>query len=81
MPHFWQIDPTRWINPAHIIYVEDNPDWDPPILYVTMITVESGWERHISDGVDGLSLEGEAREKLLAYLARETESAPPPALA
>ena len=45
MPHFWQIEPTRWINPAHIVYVEDTPDSSLPTLPVTMVAVASGLER------------------------------------
>jgi hypothetical protein len=78
MPHFWQINPTLWINPAHIVYVEDTPGSSLPTLQVTMVAVASGLERTRIEEYT-LELEGEAREKLLAYLARETESTPPPA--
>jgi hypothetical protein len=76
MPQFWQIDPTLWLNPMHIVYVEDNPDRHPPTLYVTTVAVASGRERSSLEPYTQ-ALHGEAREKLLAYLARETESAPP----
>jgi hypothetical protein len=78
MPQFWQIDPTRWINPAHIVYVEDYPNEDQPTLWATMVATESGMGRDRSEPYT-LDLDGEAREKFLAYLARETEPAPPPA--
>jgi hypothetical protein len=45
MPQFWQIDATRWINPAHIVYVEDSPDSSLPSLYMTMVAVTSGLRR------------------------------------
>ena len=76
MPQFWQIDSTRWLNPAHIVYVEDDLDRSPLTLHVTMVAVTSGRERSSLEPYT-LTLDGEAREKLLAYLARETESAPP----
>ena len=77
MPQFWQIDATRWINPAHIVYVEDSPDSSLPSLYVTMVAVTSGLRRTGHEEYT-LELKGESREAFLAYLARETESAPPP---
>jgi hypothetical protein len=77
MPHFWQIDPTRWINPEHIVYVEDTPASTPPFVRVMMIAVESGMDRQRS-APSTLALVGEAREEFLAYLAHETESLPPP---
>ncbi len=76
MPQFWQIDSTLWLNPAHIVYVEDNLDRTPPTLHVTMVAATSGRERSSLEPYT-LTLGGEAREKFLAYLARETESAPP----
>jgi hypothetical protein len=76
MPQFWQIDSTQWLNPAHIVYVEDNLDRTPRTLHVTMVAVTSGRERSSLEPYT-LTLGGGAREKLLAYLARETESAPP----
>jgi hypothetical protein len=77
MPHFWQIDPTRWINPEHIVYVEDTPASTPPVVRVMMIAGESGMDRQRS-APSTLVLVGEAREEFLAYMARETESPPPP---
>jgi hypothetical protein len=84
MPHFWQIDPTQWINPEHIVYVEDKPDARrpdsraDPYLEIRMVAVVSG-EQRLGDERYTIVLSGEDREKFLAYLARETESAPPPA--
>ena len=77
MPQFWQIDATRWINPAHIVYVEDSPDSSLPSLYVTMVAVTSGLRRTGHEEYT-LALQGESREAFLAYLARETEAPPPP---
>jgi hypothetical protein len=76
MPHFWKVDPTRWINPAHIVYIEDTPASMPPLVRVMMVAVESGMDRQRSAPYT-LILVGEAREEFLAYLARETESATP----
>jgi hypothetical protein len=80
MPQFWKIeqgDRTHWINPAHIVYVQDNPNLDRPAVWITMVAVESGEERNKLEQYT-LALDGEAREKFLAYLVRETESDPPP---
>ena len=77
MPHFWQIAPTRWINPEYIVYVEDIPASTPPVVRVMMIAGESGLDRQRS-ALSTLGLVGEAREEFLAYMARETESPPPP---
>lgn len=78
MPHFWQIKATEWINPAHIVHVEDQPRANPPFLVIWMLAVETGEQ---SNAVQPyvLKLDGAARDTVLAYLARETESAPPPA--
>ena len=86
MPHFWQVDSDLWINPAHIVSVHDDvsvPDYVyaatyKPLLGVKMVAVASSFGRDREDEYT-LVLNGEARAKLLAYLARETESAPPPA--
>ena len=78
MPQFWQIDATRWINPAYIVHVKDNPDLDRPAVWITTVAVESGAESNKLQTYT-LALDGEAREKFLAYLARETETVPPPA--
>jgi len=82
MPRFWQISPTLWINPAHIVYVEDIPDVSAPYLWLTMVAVASGLDQdRTRTQLYTLELEGEARERSLAYLTRETESVPPPASA
>jgi hypothetical protein len=90
MPHFWQVDSDLWINPAHIVSVHDDVvvanavvSWEysaanKPLLGVKMVAVASSFGRDREDEYT-LVLDGEARAKLLAYLARETESAPPPA--
>jgi hypothetical protein len=77
MPHFWQIEPTRWINPEHIVYVEDTPASTPPVIRVMMLAGESVMDRQRSAPY-ALTLVGEAREEFLAYMVRETESPPPP---
>ena len=77
MPQFWKLDALQWINPDHIVHVEDAPQAEPPTLRVKMLVLEptvqgSGAEPYL------LVLTGEARDTVLAYLARETEVAPPP---
>jgi hypothetical protein len=76
MPQFWQIDTTRWINPAYIVHVQDNPHLDRPAVWITTVSVESGSESNKLQTYT-LALDGEAREKFLAYLGRETEPDPP----
>jgi hypothetical protein len=78
MPQFWQIGATQWINPAHIVHVEDDPTATPPLLSVLLPTPAVGIARP-SQEPHKLRLAGESRERLLAYLARETEPVPPPA--
>jgi hypothetical protein len=80
MPHFWQLDARQWINPVHIVHVEDAPQLEPPTLRVKMLTLEPTVQGNAEEPYT-LVLTGEARENVLAYLARETESTPPPALA
>jgi len=50
MPHFWQIDPTRWINPEYIVYVEDTPASTPPFIRVMMLAGELGLDRQVVYG-------------------------------
>ena len=84
MPPIWQINSTLWINPAHIVFVEDDvyaegySNTPTPLLGVMMVAVAPSGARFSNEKYT-LVLDSEAREKLLAYLARETESAPPPA--
>src|SRR5262249_46278584 len=80
MPQFWKIeyrDRIQWINPAHIVHVQDNPNANPPVVSVTMVAVSSGQERNVLQAAT-LQFMEEARETFLAYLVRETESEPPP---
>ena len=62
--------PVQWINPEHIVHVEDAPHRDQPTLRVKMSALGSTVEGR---GVEPytLALTGEARERLLAYLARD----------
>jgi hypothetical protein len=78
MPHFWHIEPTQWINPAHIVHVEDAPQLEPPTLRVKMVTLEPTAQGAAEEPYT-LVLTGEARDNVLAYLTRETETVPPPA--
>jgi len=80
MPHFWKVDPTRWVNTVHIVYVEDHPHSNTPFLEILMLTVDTG-ARPQTVHPYTVNLIGEAREEFLAYLARETESPPSPASA
>jgi hypothetical protein len=68
MPQFWKIDAMQWINPEHIIHAEDNPHWDQPTLHVTMAT--HAGESELFKPYR-LELGGEARERVLTYLARD----------
>ena len=77
MPQFWQITPTQWINPAHIVHVEDNPGSHTPFVSVTMVPPDSG-ELLGKLQPFTCSFAGEDRGTFLAYLARETEAPPPP---
>jgi hypothetical protein len=76
MPQFWQLDAVQWINPAHIVHVEEDPHGEQPILRVKMLALEP---TVTGRGVEPytLALTGEARATLLAYLPRETEAPPP----
>ncbi len=70
MPQFWKLDATQWINPEHIIYVEDHPEWEQPTIDVTMTALqsniqESGLEPYTQ------SFTGEARDRVLRYLVRD----------
>jgi len=78
MPQFWKLDALQWINPAHIVHVEDAPQREPPTLRVKMLTLEPTAQCSAEEPYT-LGLTGEARENVLAYLARETETVPPPA--
>ena len=79
MAQFWKLDAKTWINPAYIVQVEDSSTVARSILYVTLASGLGGEYR--GSGLEKwvLDVEGEARETLLAYLARETDPAPPPA--
>jgi len=70
MPQFWKLDATQWINPEHIVHVEDRPDWEQPTMDVTMMALQSTMQE---SGIEPytLSLTGEARERVLRYLARD----------
>jgi hypothetical protein len=70
MAELWKIGQNQWINPAHIVAVTDHPTGPEVDRSVVVDTTHT--RAH-------LTLLGEERETLLAYLARETESAPPPA--
>jgi hypothetical protein len=78
MPQFWKLDVLQWMNPAHIVHVEDAPQGEPPTLRVKMVTLEPTVQGSAAEPYI-LALTGEARDKVLAYLARETETVPPPA--
>ena len=71
MPQFWKIDALQWINPAHIVHVEDCPQYEQPTLRVKMSVQEPTVE---GSGLlpYTLALTDEARQRFLAYLARNT---------
>jgi hypothetical protein len=60
MSQLWQIDATQWINPTHIVHIEDDPTGDPPTLHMTLATVQLT-----------LRLDGPARDRVLQYLAHD----------
>ena len=70
MPQFWKLDALQWINPDHIVHVEDFPQVAPPRLHVKMLTLEPTVEGRAEEPYT-LALTGEARERLLAYLMRD----------
>jgi hypothetical protein len=80
MPQFWKLDALQWLNPEHIVHVEDAPQGEPPTLRIKMVTLEPTIQGSAEEPYT-LALTGEARDTVLAYLARETESPPPPPLA
>ena len=80
MPQFWKLDALQWLNPDHIVHVEDAPQVAPPTLRIKMVTLEPTVQGNAEEPYT-LALTGEARDTILAYLARETESQPPPPLA
>ena len=71
MPHFLKLDARQWINPAHIVHVEDAPQLEPPLLRVKMLTLEPTVQGSAEEPYT-LALTGEARDKVLAYLASHT---------
>jgi len=78
MPQFWKLDALQWLNPAHIVHVEDAPHVEPPLLRVKMVTLEPTVQGSAEEPYT-LALTGAARDTVLAYLARETVAVPPPA--
>ena len=68
MPQFWKIDATQWINPEHTIHVEDHPHWGQPTIDVTMTAIQPTLRESALEPYT-LTLNGEARERLLTYLA------------
>jgi hypothetical protein len=76
MPQFWKLDALQWLNPAHIVHVEDASQVEPPTLRIKMVTLEPTVQGSAAEPYT-LTLTGEARDTVLAYLARETESPPP----
>ena len=70
MPQFWKLDALQWINPEHIVHVEDSQQVEPPTLRVKMLTLEPTVQGSAEEPYT-LTLTGEARDKVLAYLARD----------
>jgi hypothetical protein len=70
MPQFWKLDALQWLNPDHIVHVEDAPQVEPPTLRVKMVTLEPTVQGSAAEPYT-LALTGEARDKVLAYLARD----------
>jgi len=75
MPQFWKLDALQWLNPAHIVHVEDAPQGEPPTLRVKMVTLEPTIQGSAEEPYT-LTLTGEARAKVLAYLARDAAPEP-----
>jgi len=70
MPQFWRLYALQWINPDHIVHVEDLPQVEPPALRVKMVTLEPTIQGSAEEPYT-LVLTGDARERVLAYLARD----------
>ena len=70
MPQFWKLDALQWLNPEHIVHVEDAPQVEPPTLRVNMVTLEPTVQGSAEEPYT-LRLTGEARYRVLAYLARD----------
>jgi hypothetical protein len=70
MPQFWKLDALQWINPEHIVHVEDSPQVEPPTVRIKMAAEEPTAQAHGLEPYT-LTLTGEARERLLAYLVRD----------
>jgi len=70
MPQFWKLDALQWINPDHIVHVEDVPQVEPAALRVKMVTLEPTIQGSAEEPYT-LVLTGDARDRVLAYLARD----------
>jgi hypothetical protein len=70
MPQFWKIDATQWINPTHIVRIEDDHRSYPPTIMIWMAGVEMS-ARGSAGQPHTVTLTGDARERLLTYLARD----------
>ena len=70
MPQFWKLDALQWLNPEHIVHVEDVPQVEPPTLRIKMVTLEPTVQGNAEEPYT-LALTGDARDKVLAYLARD----------
>jgi len=70
MPQFWKLDALQWLNPDHIVHVEDVPQVEPPTLRIKMVTLEPTVQGNAEEPYT-LALTGDARDKVLAYLARD----------
>ena len=71
MPQFCKLDALQWINPEHIVHVEDAPHVEPPTLRVKMLTLEPTVQGSAEEPYP-LALTGVTRDKVLAYLGRTT---------
>ena len=70
MPQFWKLVALQWINPDHIVHVEDAPHVQPPTLRVKMLALEPTIQGSAEEPYT-LVLTDEARDKVLAYPARD----------
>jgi hypothetical protein len=69
MPQLWQIRTTEWINPAHIVHIEDHPELASPILRLTMSVGRASHESGDNEPYTVL-LDGPGRRDVLRYIAQ-----------
>jgi hypothetical protein len=69
MPQLWQISPTEWINPAHIVHIKDYPERATPTLHITMLVAEASLGAGDNESYT-ITLDGRERADALRYMAQ-----------